>query len=89
MANHKSAQKSIRKAIRQTAINKNRVSRIRTFVKKVEGLISLGKKDEARVALRRAEGELMRGAQKGVIHANTASRKVSRLSKSVKALSAA
>lgn len=89
MANHKSAQKCIRRIIRQTAVNKNRISRIRTFVKKVEGLVSLGKKAEAKDALRKAESELMRGAQKGVMHHNTASRKVSRLSKSVKALTAA
>lgn len=89
MANHRSAEKCIRRIVRQTAVNKNRVSRIRTFVKKVESLISSGKKAEAKEALQLAEGELMRGAQKGVIHPNAAARKISRLSKSVKGLSAA
>jgi small subunit ribosomal protein S20 len=89
MANHKSAEKAIRKALRRTEINKNRISRIRTFVKKVEGLISLGKAVEAKDALKVAEKELKRGVSKGVIHLNTASRKVSRLTKRVKALAAA
>jgi small subunit ribosomal protein S20 len=66
-----------------------RVSRIRTFVKKVESLLAEGNQSEVVVALREAESEIMRGVSKGVIHKNTASRKVSRLSKRVKALGAA
>lgn len=88
MANHKSAKKCIRRIARQTEINKNRMSRVRTFVKKVESLIAAGSHAEAQVALKLAERELMRGAQKGVLHANTASRKVSRLSKRVKSIAA-
>ena len=86
MANHKSAVKSIRKAERRTEINKNRVSRIRTYIRKVEEAISTGIQEPAQVALRAVEKELMRGVGKGVIHKNTASRKVSRLCKRVKAL---
>lgn len=89
MANHKSAVKSIRKAARRTEINKNRVSRVRTYIRKVEEAIEAGIKEPAHVALRDAEKEIMRGVNKGIIHHNTASRKVSRLFKRVKALGAA
>ena len=89
MANHKSAEKCIRKAARRTEINKNRVSRMRTFIRKVEEAIAAGIKEPALVALKAAEKEIMRGVNKGVIHHNTASRKVSRLFKKVKGLNAA
>jgi small subunit ribosomal protein S20 len=89
MANHASSKKAIRKIATRTARNRTRVSRIRTFVKKVELLLTEGKKADATVALREAEAEIMRGVSKGVIHKNTASRKVSRLSKRVKGLEAA
>lgn len=89
MANHSSSKKAIRKIESRTLINKNRVSRIRTFVKKVETLIEAGHKQDAFAALRIAEKELMRGAQKGVLHANKASRSVSRLSKRVKSIGVA
>lgn len=88
MANHTSAQKCIRQTERRTAINKNRVSRIRTFIRKVEDALASGVKDAAVTAIHNAEKEIMRGVRKGVIHQNTASRKVSRLTKRVKALSA-
>lgn len=88
MANHTSAKKCIRKAITRTEINKSRVSRIRTFIRKVEEAITAGVKDTAVTAIRQAEQEIMRGVRKGVIHQNTASRRVSRLVKRVKALSA-
>lgn len=88
MANHKSAKKCIRRIERQTEVNKNRMSRVRTYVKKVESLIASGSYAEAKTALVLAERELMRGAQKGVIHANAAARKVSRLSKRVKSIAA-
>jgi small subunit ribosomal protein S20 len=88
MASHKSAQKCIRKTARRTLINQNRVGRIRTFVKKIETLLATpnAKKEEAATALVQAERELMRGVSKGVLHKNTAARKVSRLAKRVKAL---
>ena len=88
MANTPQAKKRIRRNERRAEINGNRLSRIRTFVKKVELLIASGDKAQAADALRAAEPELMRGAQKGVLHKNTASRKVSRLAARVKALKA-
>jgi len=88
MANTKSAKKAARVAIRRTAINKNRLSRIRTYVRKVEEAIATGNQAAAAEALKAAQPELMRGAQKGVLHKNTVSRKVSRLSARVKALKA-
>jgi small subunit ribosomal protein S20 len=88
MANTKSAKKATRVSARKTIINKNRVSRIRTQVRKVEEAIASGDQAAAATALRAAQPELMRGAQKGVLHKNTASRKVSRLAARVKALKA-
>jgi small subunit ribosomal protein S20 len=87
MATHKSAEKRNRRAQRRTTINSARTSRIRTFVKKVETAIAGGDKSAAAAALKVAEPELMRGVNKGVVHKNTASRKVSRLAARVKALS--
>ena len=84
MANHKSAKKRIRRNEAARITSKNRLSRIRTFIKKVESLIGLGKKDEAKTAFVQAESELARGVSKGVLRKNTASRKTSRLSKKVK-----
>ncbi len=86
MANHKSAEKRIRQTARRTEINRNRVSRIRTFVKKVETAIESGNKAEAAEAFKAAQPEMMRGASKGVLHKNTVSRKLSRLSARIKAL---
>lgn len=88
MANTKSAKKATRVSARKTAINKNRVSRIRSTVRKVEEAIASGNRTAAEAALHAAQPELMRGAQKGVLHKNTASRKVSRLTSRVKALKA-
>jgi small subunit ribosomal protein S20 len=86
MANTKSAQKAVRRTIRRTAINKARRSRMRTFIRKVEEAIASGDKSAAESALRAAQPEIMRSAQKGIVHKNTASRKISRLSSRVKAL---
>lgn len=86
MANTSSAKKATRVSARRTVINKNRVSRVRSSVRKVEEAIASGNKAAAEAALKAAEPELMRGAQKGVVHKNAASRKVSRLSKRVKAI---
>jgi small subunit ribosomal protein S20 len=86
MANTSSAKKATRVAGRRTIINKNRVSRVRTYVRSVEEAIAKGDKKAAFAALQAAEPELRRGAQKGVIHKNAASRKVSRLAHRVKAL---
>lgn len=86
MANTKTAKKRARKIVRQTAANRDRMSRIRTFLRKVEDAIAGGDKAAAQAALGAAEPEFMRGAQRGVIHRNTAARKLSRLSARVKAL---
>lgn len=86
MANHKSAEKRIRQTATRTEVNRARVSRIRTFLKKVETAIASGDKTVAADAFKQAQPELMRGVSKGVLHANTVSRKLSRLSGRIKAL---
>ena len=89
MANTKSAKKAARQAERRTLINKGRRSRMRTYVRKVEEAIASGDRQAAAVALREAQPEIMRSASKGIIHKNTASRKISRLSARIKALGVA
>jgi small subunit ribosomal protein S20 len=89
MANTSSAKKATRKIARRTAINRSRRSRVRRFVRLVEEAIAAGDKTKALAAISAAEPELMRAAQKGVVHRNTASRKVSRLAKRVAKLGAA
>ncbi len=88
MANNPSARKRIRQTERRTMVNKARRSRIRTFIRKVEEAVAKGDAATAQAALRDAQPEIMRGVTKGVLHKNTASRKVSRLAARVKALSA-
>jgi small subunit ribosomal protein S20 len=88
MANTVSAKKMTRKIATRTAINRSRRSRMRTFLRKVEEAIASGNQTAAAEALRAAEPEIMRAAQKGVVHKNTASRKVSRLASRIKAISA-
>ncbi len=87
MANTAGAKKRVRQTARKTAVNRDRRSRIRTSVKKVEEKIASGDKDAAQAALKAAQPELMRGVTKGIVHKNTAARKVSRLSARIKALS--
>jgi small subunit ribosomal protein S20 len=79
MANTTSAKKATRVIARRTEVNKSRRSRMRNFVRKVEEAIASGDQSAAAAALKAAEPELMRAAQKGVVHKNSASRKVSRL----------
>ena len=88
MANTPSAKKAARKIQRRTAVNKSRRSRMRTFIRKVEEAVASGNRDAAVDALRAAEPEIMRAVTKGVLHKNTASRKVSRLAASVKRVQA-
>jgi len=88
MANSPGSKKRVRKAARRTEINKARRSRMRTFIRKVEEAIASGDSDKAKDALRAAQPEIMRSVTKGVVHKNTASRKISRLSSRIKALSA-
>ena len=86
MANTPQAKKRIRRNNRRAEINGVRVSRIRTFVKKVESALETGDKAAASAALAQVQPELARGVVKGVLHRNTASRKFSRLNKRVQAL---
>jgi small subunit ribosomal protein S20 len=86
MANTPQAKKRIRRNTARTAVNKNRVSRIRTLVKKVENAVIAGDKAAAAEALHVAQPELARGVAKGVVHKNTASRKYARLTKAIAAL---
>ncbi len=86
MANTPQAKKRIRRNANRTAINGARVSRIRTYIKAVETALAAGKKDDAATALKKAQPELARGVARGVMHKNTASRKLSRLTKRVAAL---
>lgn len=86
MANTPQAKKRIRRNDRRAEINGARVSRIRTFVKKVEAALAAGDKTAATAALVAAQPELFRGVSKGVVHKNTAARKFSRLTKRISAL---
>lgn len=86
MANTPQAKKRIRRNARRATINHARVSRIRTFVKKVEAAIESGDKAAASAAIAAVQPELARGVAKGVIHRNTAARKFSRLTKRIAAL---
>ncbi|MGO9132961.1 MAG: 30S ribosomal protein S20 [Methylovirgula sp.] len=86
MANTPSAKKATRKIARRTAINKSRRSRMRTFMRKVEEALASGDAQAAAAALHAAEPIIMRAAQKGIVHKNTASRKVSRLTHRVHTL---
>jgi small subunit ribosomal protein S20 len=88
MANTSSAKKAVRQIERRTAVNKSRRSQMRTFVRKVEEALASGDQAAADAALKVAAPLMMRAAQKGIVHKNTASRKVSRLSKRVKSLAA-
>ena len=86
MANTSSAKKAARSSARKAVINKDRISKVRTSVRKVEEAIVGGKKVDAESALKLATTEVMRGAVKGVMHKNAASRKVSRLTLRVRAM---
>ena len=86
MANTPQAKKRIRRNDRRAIVNTNRMSRIRTFIKRVETAVEAGDKKAASEALQAMQPELARGVSKGIFHKNTASRKLSRLSKQVAAL---
>jgi small subunit ribosomal protein S20 len=88
MANSPSAKKSVRQIAKRTEVNKARRSKMRTFVRKVEEAILSGDKAAAQQALRNAQSVVARAGQKGIIHANTAARKISRLSARVTAVGA-
>jgi small subunit ribosomal protein S20 len=86
MPHHKSAEKRLRQTEKRTAINRARMSRVRTFVKKVETAIETGDKAAAQSALQLAQPELHRATTKGVLHKNTVARKLSRLATRINAL---
>ncbi len=86
MANTKSAQKMTRKLQKRTEVNMSRRSRMRTFIRRVEEAVRSGDAEAAKLALKDAQPEIMRAAQKGILHKNTAARKVSRLSSRVRAI---
>ena len=88
MANTRSAKKAVRKIARRTEVNRTRKSRMRTLVRKVEEAIASGDQAAAAAALKAAQPEIMRAAQTGVVHKNTASRKASRLAQRGKSLQA-
>jgi small subunit ribosomal protein S20 len=83
MPNIASAKKRVRTSTKRQAINHSRKTRIRGFIRQVEEAIAAGDLKAAQAALKAAEPEIMRGVTKGVVHKNTGSRKVSRLSKRV------
>lgn len=87
MANTPSAKKRLRRAIRRTEVNRSRKSRVKTHIRAVEDAIAAGDKSAATEAFKAVEPEIMRGAQKGIMHRNTAARRVSRLSRLVQAMS--
>jgi len=86
MANTPSAKKAVRKIERRTAVNRSRRSQMRTYLRKVEEAIASGDASAAQSALASAEPIMMRAAQKGIVHKNTASRRISRLTRRVKSL---
>lgn len=86
MANTRSAKKMVRKIAARTEVNTARRSRVRTYIRRVEEAIEAGDKAAAQTALREAQPEIMRAVTKGVMHRNTSSRKISRLSARVKSL---
>lgn len=86
MANTKGTKKRIRQIAKRTAVNKAKVSRFKTFVRKVEDFIKAGNKDEAAKAFTNAQSLIAKTAKSGIIHKNTASRKISRLSAKIKTL---
>jgi small subunit ribosomal protein S20 len=88
MANTTSAKKATRKIAARTEVNKSRRSRMRTFIRKVEEAITAGDHKVAVEALKAAQPEIARAGQKGIVHANLAARKVSRLNSRIKALQA-
>jgi small subunit ribosomal protein S20 len=86
MPHHKSAEKRLRQTAKRTAVNISRMSRVRTFIKKVETAIATGDKSAAQAALQLAQPELHRATTKGVMHRNTVARKLSRLASQINGL---
>ncbi len=87
MANTKSAKIATRKIARRTEVNKSRRTNMRGLIRKVEEAIENGDKNVAQSALQSAQPAIMSAAGKGILHKNTASRKVSRLAARIKSIS--
>jgi small subunit ribosomal protein S20 len=87
MAHHASARKRVRQTARRTKVNRARMSRLRSFIGRVEDAIASGDKQKALAAFGVMQPELMRGARAGVVHRNLVARKLSRLSSRIKAMS--
>lgn len=88
MAHHASAKKRIRQTARRTQVNRTRLSAVRTSLRKIEEAITAGDQAAAKDVFQKAQPLIMRGAQKGVLHGNTASRRLSRLAKRIKDMAA-
>jgi len=88
MAHHQSAKKRIRQIKRRTEVNRGRIGRVRTSLRKLEDAIASGNREQALAAFRAAQPQMMRGIQRGVMHRNTVARKLSRLSARIKAMPA-
>jgi len=88
MAHHKSAKKRIRRNERAQVVNKNRKSRIRSFIRKIDEAITSGDKTAADAAFKVAQPEIQRGVTKGIFHKNTVNRMLSRLSARIKKIAA-
>ncbi|MBV6659038.1 MAG: 30S ribosomal protein S20 [Devosiaceae bacterium] len=88
MANTPSAKKAVRKIARKTAVNRDRKSKMRTFIRRVDEAVASGDHAAASAALKDAQPLIVRAANKGIVHKNAAARKISRLTKKVKALEA-
>ncbi len=87
MPNIVSAKKRMRQTARKTEVNRARRSRIRTFIKKIDLAVQSGDKADAQLALKLAQPEIMRGVTRGIMHRNTAARKISRMAARIQALS--
>lgn len=86
MANHSSAKKAIRQTVKKTAVNKNRTSKIKTYIKKVLIAVQNSSKEEAASAFTKAQSEIMKGVKANVLKLNTGSRKVRRLASKLKSM---
>ena len=83
VANHKSAEKRNRQRVKRRARNLTHLSSMRTFMKRVRRLLETGDLAGAKSSLPTAITAITKAASKGVIHGNTASRYVSRLTRAV------
>ncbi len=88
MANTPSAKKAARKMARKTEVNKHQRSRMRGFIRELDEAIEAGNQDVARSTFVKVQPIIMKAASKGILHKNTASRKVSRMSARVKSMTA-